>query len=284
MIQRILLPLDQLDPLHPALQAAQRFFPAAQVLLLHVLIPSLPMAAHGGFVPIPPDSAFNDTTRLEAEDALHMLGSGEVTIAGGVISEILRRANSGHFDLILMGTAGKSGLLRFLLGSVSEGVIRDSPIPVMTVRAAPDAAPENAPPFRSGVVLTDFTPWSERALTYLHATFPQTEWQNLHVVPDDTGRAYLPMSLTGVHLPPQYNEERLQEAEQHLAETGGGEVRLGDPAKVVLGRAHSGEVDIVAIGTQPRSPLERLLFGAVAAQVIRESPVPVLIARARHTA
>ncbi len=49
--------------------------------------------------------------------------------------EILRTAEAGNYDLIIMATHGRRGLSRFLLGSVTEQVIRRAPCPVLAVRA-----------------------------------------------------------------------------------------------------------------------------------------------------
>jgi nucleotide-binding universal stress UspA family protein len=48
---------------------------------------------------------------------------------------IVRAAELGKFDLIVVGTHGRTGLPHFLLGSTAEKVVRSSPIPVLTVRA-----------------------------------------------------------------------------------------------------------------------------------------------------
>jgi nucleotide-binding universal stress UspA family protein len=51
-------------------------------------------------------------------------------------TEILRYAKSANIDLIVMGTHGRTGLARVVLGSVAEAVVRDAPCPVLTVHAA----------------------------------------------------------------------------------------------------------------------------------------------------
>jgi nucleotide-binding universal stress UspA family protein len=48
-------------------------------------------------------------------------------------------AQAEHFDLIVIGTHGRTGVRRLLLGSVAERVVRSSQVPVMTVHSAPDA-------------------------------------------------------------------------------------------------------------------------------------------------
>ena len=51
-------------------------------------------------------------------------------------AEILRYAKSANIDLIVMGTHGRTGLARLVLGSVAEAVVRAAPCPVLTVRSA----------------------------------------------------------------------------------------------------------------------------------------------------
>jgi nucleotide-binding universal stress UspA family protein len=58
---------------------------------------------------------------------------------GNPASEILHAANQGNCGLIVMGTHGRTGLGRVLLGSVAEQVVRKAPCPVVTVKADPSA-------------------------------------------------------------------------------------------------------------------------------------------------
>jgi nucleotide-binding universal stress UspA family protein len=53
---------------------------------------------------------------------------------GEPVYEITRYAEHVHADAIVIGTHGRSGLKRLLMGSVAEGVLRLSPVPVITVR------------------------------------------------------------------------------------------------------------------------------------------------------
>jgi len=54
---------------------------------------------------------------------------------GDCVDTIVELAKSSGADLIVMGSHGRGGLERLLLGSVAEGVLRKSPVPVMIVRA-----------------------------------------------------------------------------------------------------------------------------------------------------
>jgi nucleotide-binding universal stress UspA family protein len=55
-----------------------------------------------------------------------------------VVSVVLAEAAQRHADVIVMGTHGRSGLAHLVMGSVAERVLRQSPVPVLTVRV-PDA-------------------------------------------------------------------------------------------------------------------------------------------------
>lgn len=59
----------------------------------------------------------------------------KVILEGNPAQEIVKFADANKIDLIVMGTLGKSGLERFLLGSVAEKVIRTASCPVMVVRS-----------------------------------------------------------------------------------------------------------------------------------------------------
>jgi nucleotide-binding universal stress UspA family protein len=55
-------------------------------------------------------------------------------VVGGPCAEILEEARRGQYDLIVVGTAGKKGLQRMIIGSVAERVVRMASCPVLTVR------------------------------------------------------------------------------------------------------------------------------------------------------
>jgi universal stress protein A len=59
---------------------------------------------------------------------------------GSCAADICEFAGHGAFDLIVMGTHGRSGLSHFLLGSVAERVLRSAPCPVLTVKAEKTAS------------------------------------------------------------------------------------------------------------------------------------------------
>jgi nucleotide-binding universal stress UspA family protein len=60
-------------------------------------------------------------------------------LSGPAGGEIVRFAGEHDFDVLVMGTAGRTGLKRVLLGSVAEEVVRHAPCPVLVVRSDGEA-------------------------------------------------------------------------------------------------------------------------------------------------
>ncbi|MBU3967840.1 MAG: universal stress protein [Euryarchaeota archaeon] len=98
------------------------------------------------FASIPMDAAWesmyallkqegDEATRYAAESAeAEGLAVERLTVEGHPAEEIIKYAEKNSINLIVMGTLGKSGLDRFLLGSVAEKIVRTSKIPVLVVR------------------------------------------------------------------------------------------------------------------------------------------------------
>ena len=98
------------------------------------------------FASIPMDAAWesmyellrqegNEATKYVAEKAeAEGLETERLTVEGHPADEIIKYAENNAIDIIIMETLGKSGLDRFLLGSVAEKVVRNSKIPVLVVR------------------------------------------------------------------------------------------------------------------------------------------------------
>ena len=59
-----------------------------------------------------------------------------IVSSGNAADEIIKAAEENHVDLIAMSTHGRSGLRRLAFGSITDKVLRRSPVPVLMVRAA----------------------------------------------------------------------------------------------------------------------------------------------------
>jgi nucleotide-binding universal stress UspA family protein len=107
----------------------------ARLIVLYVLQP--PVAAYGELVIDFEPGGFKEG----AQEALHKLLSPDLQLSvetrveeGDAATQIVRVAQDTGCDLIVMGTHGRTGLSRLLLGSVAEAVLRQAPCPVLTVK------------------------------------------------------------------------------------------------------------------------------------------------------
>jgi nucleotide-binding universal stress UspA family protein len=84
------------------------------------------------------------------------LGSrlGRSDAEGDPLTRIVEAAAEGDYDLVVMGTHGRVGRLRMLVGSVAGGVVQNAPCPVLTVRL-PQGEESFAERLRGGVSLSD---------------------------------------------------------------------------------------------------------------------------------
>jgi nucleotide-binding universal stress UspA family protein len=151
-IHTILHPTDFSDRSAHALRLAGALARdyGARLVVLHVA--EMPPAAYAeGFPPIDPDEVVRDARRqLEALDVPLTTTPAERRLeVGNPIEVILHVARDLHADLIVMGTHGRTGLRRLLMGSVAEQIVRRATCPVLTmtspfVAAEPEAEPQPA--------------------------------------------------------------------------------------------------------------------------------------------
>jgi nucleotide-binding universal stress UspA family protein len=85
---------------------------------------------------------------------------------GEAATAILSLATTKNIDLIVVGTHGRTGLGRVLVGSVAETIFREAPCPVLTVGPRLMGDPKWAMKIREVLFATDLTPCSEAALPY----------------------------------------------------------------------------------------------------------------------
>lgn len=110
----------------------------ARLVVVHVVPP--PVFVYGEGVMLPDPEAFKAPARqqlsqLAAQDA--RISVEHRLMEGDPGAEIARAASDLHADLIVIGTHGRTGLGRLLMGSVAEQVMRKAPCPVLSVKSAP---------------------------------------------------------------------------------------------------------------------------------------------------
>lgn len=143
---RILVPVDfsaySAEATRIATDLARRY--GATLTLMHVYDP-LAYALPDGFTPFPPPQ--NERLIEALQDQLagakaHAIEGGAPRVAtkllqGTVAAQITEYAERGEFDLVVMGTHGRTGVKHLVLGSIAESVVRTAPCPVLSVKKTP---------------------------------------------------------------------------------------------------------------------------------------------------
>ncbi len=141
-IQTILYPTDFSETSRYAFQLACSLARdhGARVIALHVAPPPQTVNFEG----MPPSPALPVGYQEDLKNKLREFSAASVEVQveprleeGFAATEIVRVAREVPCDLIVMGTHGRTGLGRLLLGSVAEHVLRKAPCPVLTVKAPP---------------------------------------------------------------------------------------------------------------------------------------------------
>lgn len=205
-------------------------------------------------------------------------------IHGGVVAErLLAYAEDEDVDLVVMGTHGRRGVRRMLLGSVTEEVVRMADCPVLTVRSDAEEAP--SPTIRRVLVPVDFSDASRVAL--LHGRdIAQTFGAKIHLLHVVEEVVY--PSAYGVNPPLQSMDKLLSRLESTLGEMA--RVNLGSENVTVraihgyaplsiLEYAEGHDVDLIVIATHGRSGFDRFLLGSVAERVLRRASKPVFVVK-----
>lgn len=219
---------------------------------------------------------------------------------GRIPGAILRVADEAGCDLLVMGTHGRSGAGRLLLGSVAEAVIRHAQVPVLLVRAGTRSGqPAQGPmSWRRVLVPIDGGPTSPATLRHGAelARVCGAAVDVIHVLPG------LPPGLTAsanpfmpaLDLEPYRREQQeyagavLAEAARQVRDAGvpllaadalpmpAGAVRIAD---VIIGAARTRQADVLVLGAHGAGGLGQLLLGSVAQRVTHLAPVPVLLVK-----
>ena len=227
------------------------------------------------------DAAQRDLEELQAElrkNPRYGAGNCHLYLLDGEIARaILDFAHRRQADLIVLGTHGRGGLRKAMLGSVAENVFRHSPVPVLTL--GPDVgAPGLHDPPREILVAADFTPASQQALRYAAglARKHQSNLTLLHVL-DPRQIQHVPDRAAVEHgLVMRLTKLARQEAEDiHCAVR----VEAGPVTQTILDVAQEQAADLLVLGVRPSvGVLDRLMFPH-AYEIVRGAPCPVLTLR-----
>lgn len=236
----------------------------------------------------PPDGAPSSTLRVRVErfarDTLPELDSLDLQIAVvrdvSPSSAILRYVSEVSADLLVMGTHGRSGLSRLLMGSVAGACVAASPCPVFTVPLDADALDVAAPI----LVAIDFSERSGVALAAGHALadLMGSTVELVHVVRDaGPYPGFAPNILSLIDYDPEQGkavqERVLRFVERHPGPAPAAiHVSIGSPSRVIAALAAERGTGVIVMGTHGRDGVAHALIGSVAEATLRRAPCAVL--------
>lgn len=257
-LSRILCAVDLDDASRPALEQAIALAAGARgtVEVLHVVA----------------DSA-GDASRLRAWIARSEAAHGEVRIeahvaSGPAAATIAQHAERLGCHAIAVGTHGREGLARALLGSVSEAVIRAASVPVLVVPAT-QRVPRR---LRAILCPVDLTEISGRALAESAALA-----QSLDAVVHAVHCWQIDGTATSADM--RHELEALVRRHASRGPTVARHLRHGPAHEEIAEVAAELGVDLVVCATHGRRGLDRLVEVSIAERVARTSAVPVLVIR-----
>lgn len=295
-IQRILCPHDFSDFSQRALDhaAALAKWYDAEVVALHVQpvlagVEAMPVAV--GPVPLPQSS--RNAIQQELETLLLPLTRSGIRsdtefAEGSPVEQILKTAAETACDLIVMGTHGRSGFERWVLGSVTEKVLRKSTVPVMTVsqKTLPKVA-QGSPPFERILCGVDFSPSSLKAVETA-LSIAQEGCAQLTLVHAMEGLPPFQLEAQGFDVK-RYREVLEADLETQLRQVvpeGAKDwcrpstlVVEGKSWQKILDVARDLRADLLVLGVHGRNPLDVMLFGSTTHHVIRGAEAPVWTVR-----
>ncbi len=205
-------------------------------------------------------------------------------IEGRPSGAILDYADERGVELVAMGTHGRTGVSRYVWGSVSERVVRKSDVPVLTVRATERSRVDDG--YDDVLLPTDGSEAAATAVDHGLAIAEATgaRVHSIHVV--DVGGAASTTRPAGLLTGLESEGERVTEQIATRARASGLDavpvVRRGSPAEDILAYVDDNDIDIVTMGTQGRTGLDRYLLGSTTERVVRRAEIPVVAVNSRE--
>jgi nucleotide-binding universal stress UspA family protein len=289
-VKLILCPIDfsefSVRAYHHALSLAEHY--RAKLVALHIVelfrFPSVGFAASAGL--------YDETCQAVRESGKEQLQEfvknhthdeiqPELVVHQGIAPDsILSFAQAQKTDVIVMGTHGRRGYDRLMLGSVTDRVMRRAPCPVLAVCKPPHdsmaAGKERGHVHHLSRILfcTDFSENSERALNYAISATTEydAELTLLHVLEEVPSPAKTEEAIAAATeqldklIPPEGRKTlKIKTA-----------VRIGKPYRQIIQLALETQIDMVAMGVRGRGALDLAVFGSTTYRVMQLGPCPVL--------
>ncbi len=198
---------------------------------------------------------------------------------GTPAADITAYAEQATVDLIVMGTTGLTGVDRIVLGSVAERVLRQAPVPVITVR---EDAPETDS-YERILLPTDGSDHAKMAAE--HAIDIASQYGALLYVVGVLDLQEIGGIFDAGGLDQEFVERHEQATREDVDEIGDRAaeaevdvrttVTRGTPHEEICAYADESDIDVIVMGTHGRSGVRRALLGSVTESTVRNAPCPV---------
>ncbi len=309
MFKQILVPLDGSTRAEQALPVAARLAraPGGSIVLLRVA--KLPMDYGGGFTQAPLlteqiietelDDADNYLKTVATSHTLTGIAIKTEAMFGQPLQDILSVAESRRVDLIVICSHGRTGLMRWALGSVAQGLAHQSSVPLLVLREGGRISALSRVDITRplcALVALDGSPFAETALA------PAANLVAALAAPNE-GILHLTQVVTGIDEAAQQGAktyitgvaEQLQQKLKGLnLSITWSLLRNVDVAGAIVDMAVHGEggaraeglngCDLIVMSTHGRGGLERLMMGSITERVLHSTRLPMLIVRPQRTA
>ncbi len=220
-----------------------------------------------------------DTIR-ETERAIDAAAGRTEVVVGRPAETILDHTDQHGVDLVVMGTQGRTGLPRYVVGSVAERVLALAETPVITTRATDGDQPVEG--YDEILAPTDGSEAASEAVDHAVAVAEQSGGRvhAVHVVDVGAvagGGITMPSEvLTELDSAGEAAAERVTARVRDAGLDAVSAVREGRPAETLVNYADEHDIDLIAMGTVGRTGLSRFLLGSTTEKVVRHADPPVL--------
>jgi len=289
-VKLILCPIDfsefSVRAYHHALSLAEHY--RAKLVALHIVelfrFPSVGFAASAGLYD-ESCQAVRESGKEQLQEFVknhtHDEIQPELVVHQGIAPDsILSFAQARKTDVIVMGTHGRRGYDRLMLGSVTDRVMRRAPCPVLAVCKPPHdsmaAGKERGHIHHLSRILfcTDFSENSERALNYAISATAEydAELTLLHVLEEVPSPAKTEEAIAAA----TEQLDKLIPLEGRKTLKIKTAVRIGKPYRQIIQLALETQIDMVVMGVRGRGALDLAVFGSTTYRVMQLGPCPVL--------
>jgi nucleotide-binding universal stress UspA family protein len=275
IMKKLLVPTDFSKTADAALEVAVSIAHqiGASITLIHInelVGPVIPVSELHFAIDQELRERYVDSIRVNLKKMLEKLSAkfDDITIEqrvqeGIFATSLLELARVEHFDMIVMGTKGATGLKEFFVGSNTEKIVRFAPCPVLAI---PN---KQRTKFKDILVATSLDDDQGNIFEQLK------EWHGLF-----SKKAY----LLNVNSPEAYaHDERFKADEPGLEAAAGLDFELIrtpgftlNEELAIFEQAEEKEVDLIVMGTHQRKGLMHLLVGSLTEDVINHSELPIL--------